>query len=490
MKDYKIKFPEGFLWGSATAAEQIEPSKGKILREGQAENNWTRYYKENPNEFYKEQYAVNDFWHKYEEDIKLAKDMNMNSIRIGVSWSKILPTADGPADQEVIEHYKKVFQAVKDNGLELIINGWHFTAPIYVFDDEYFQNRKIVKHYIRFMKVLLENFDEYADRWAAFNESLLIAELVSWKPEQPHKKEWLGVNQGFRSLWHINLCIASFVKLAKDMGIKTPIGSVFIGANVLSRSDSKEDVEATALAEWMVFGLLADASVNGEVNNERIAEMASKGFWDEDIIQEEDLTLIKENRIEWIGLNYYAPKRIQSSTNEGAVDIMANYTDVPFFAEYENENGRYNTSRGWEIHPESLYLRVKTVQKSYGNIPMIITENGMAVEDESDYRDASGLIQDDYRIMFINEHLYWLEKALNEGANVIGYHMWTYIDNWSWRNGYKNRYGFYELDLETLERKPKKSMSWFSKVFSTNEIDVDLDEFGKDIGPQDKKSFY
>ena len=128
-----------------------------------------------------------------------------------------------------------------------------------------------------------------------------------------------------------------------------------------------------------------------------------------------------------------------------------------------------NKYRGWEIHPESIYTMLKTIREEYGNIECFISENGMGVEGEDKFRE-NGTIQDHYRIEFIAEHLYWVHKAIEEGSNCIGYHMWTYIDNWSWINAYKNRYGYIELDIETGERKEKLSASWIREVIEENQV--------------------
>ncbi len=130
---------------------------------------------------------------------------------------------------------------------------------------------------------------------------------------------------------------------------------------------------------------------------------------------------------------------------------------------------RINEYRGWEIYPKSLYEMLKTIKSDYGNIKHFVSENGMGVADESRF-EVENEIQDDYRIDFFTEHIYWMHKAMSEGANCIGYHMWTYIDNWSWANAYKNRYGLISLNLETGERRLKKSAHWFKDLANQNSL--------------------
>lgn len=130
---------------------------------------------------------------------------------------------------------------------------------------------------------------------------------------------------------------------------------------------------------------------------------------------------------------------------------------------------RMNTSRGIEIYPKGIYDIARTIREKYGNIDWFVSENGMGIQDEEQFLE-NGQVQDDYRIEFLKEHLTWLKKAMDEGSNCLGYHMWTFVDCWSWINAYKNRYGFYRLDLNTGEKKVKKSGDWFKSVIDNNEF--------------------
>jgi len=132
-----------------------------------------------------------------------------------------------------------------------------------------------------------------------------------------------------------------------------------------------------------------------------------------------------------------------------------------------------NVSRGWEIYPKAIYDVLMNLKKNYNNLKSYITENGMGVEGEEKLM-KEGIVQDDYRIEFISEHMAWVAKAISEGANCHGYLMWTYIDNWSWTNAYKNRYGYFRLNLKTGVRTPKKSAFWIKEVIQKRELEVEI----------------
>lgn len=164
-------------------------------------------------------------------------------------------------------------------------------------------------------------------------------------------------------------------------------------------------------------------------------------------------------------MNYYQPLRVQAPTNSWKEGEPL--TPEHFFAPYDMPGKKMNPHRGWEIYEKGIYDIAINIKENYHNIEWFVTENGMGVEGESAFKD-NGLIQDDYRIEFIEDHLIELHRAIQEGANCKGYMLWTFIDCWSWLNAYKNRYGLVELDLDTQERIVKKSGKWFKKLSDAN----------------------
>lgn len=176
---------------------------------------------------------------------------------------------------------------------------------------------------------------------------------------------------------------------------------------------------------------------------------------------------IRENTVDLLGVNYYQPRRVKAK--EYAVHPDAPFMPDRFFDSYEMPGRKMNVHRGWEIYEKGIYDILINLRDNYGNIPCFISENGMGVEGEEKFRDADGIIQDDYRIDFIKGHLRWVHQALNEGAQVKGYHLWTFMDNWSWTNAYKNRYGFVSVNLDKDgERSIKKSGKWMKQVAEQN----------------------
>ena len=158
-----------------------------------------------------------------------------------------------------------------------------------------------------------------------------------------------------------------------------------------------------------------------------------------------------------------------AKARETELDESLGWLPEKHFEDYEWPEARINPHRGWEIYPKAIYDIAINVRDNYGNIPWYISENGMGVEGEAKFRNADGVIDDDYRIDFIKEHLEWLHKGIEEGANCFGYHLWTPIDCWSWMNAYKNRYGLIAVDdLATQKKTIKKSGVWFKSLSENN----------------------
>ena len=177
--------------------------------------------------------------------------------------------------------------------------------------------------------------------------------------------------------------------------------------------------------------------------------------------------ILAQGKVDWLGFNYYQPTRVQ------APDSKFDENGLPCIAKpYIWPERKMNVHRGWEIYPKGIYDFGMKIKTECPDLPFFISENGMGVEGEEKFMDDSGTIQDDYRIEFVRDHLEWIAKSIEDGANCLGYHYWGAIDNWSWCNAFKNRYGFVRVCLDDgYKRKEKKSASWIREVARTNEFE-------------------
>ena len=178
--------------------------------------------------------------------------------------------------------------------------------------------------------------------------------------------------------------------------------------------------------------------------------------------------------MDWVGLNLYHPNRVKGRTT--AVNPKAPFHPNFYYEEGDMPGRRMNPFRGWEIGPEIMYDMGIRMRDEYGNMPWFISESGMGVENEQRYRSESGIIQDDYRIDFIKEHLDCAIRAAKEGCNCQGYMLWAFTDNVSPRNAFKNRYGLVEIDLEhNRDRQLKKSAFFYKQTIGQRSFDLEDD---------------
>lgn len=179
-----------------------------------------------------------------------------------------------------------------------------------------------------------------------------------------------------------------------------------------------------------------------------------------------DFEKIDDNKIEVVGINYYQPLRVRQ--RETAWNPDKPFIPTAYYETYSPRGIKMNFSRGWEIYPKGIYDMLKIIQNDYRNIECWITENGMGVMDEDKFKDASGQIQDSYRIEFLSDHMAWMLKAIDEGCDCRGFLNWTFTDNLSPVNAFRNRYGFVEIDMENnRNRRIKKSGDWVKELMRT-----------------------
>lgn len=275
----------------------------------------------------------------------------------------------------------------------------------------------------------------------------------------------MDMHRGMTVAYHTALAHAKAVETFRNGGFPGQIGIILNIAPAYPRSQHPEDIKAARLADLF--------------HNESFKEPALRGIYSEELIkfmhdhdmslpiQDEDDHIFRHGKVDCLGINYYAPQRVKAK--EHLVNPAAPVGPHTFFDLYDMPGKKINPHRGWEIYPQGIFDSLIDIRDNYGNIPTFISENGMGVENEDRFRNADGFIEDDYRIDFIKDHLQWVHKAINEGCNCTGYHLWTFVDNWSWQNAYKNRYGFVELQLHNdLARVVKKSGRWITKVIQNN----------------------
>ncbi len=457
----KYKFPKDFWWGSATSGPQSEGSFNKLHK-----NVFDYWYDIEPEAFFNKvgPEVASNFYNSYKEDLAMIKEIGLNSFRTSIQWTRLIKDFEtAEPDEDGVRFYNAVIDECIKNDLKLVINLHHFDLPVELYD-KYggWESKKVVDLYVKFAKKAFELFGDRVKYWTTFNEPMVVVE-----GEYLYKFHYPKISDGKKAvqvMYNLNLASAKAIQAFREGKQDGKIGIVLNLTPSYPRSNSEEDLKAAAFAEDFVNRSFLDPSIKGEFPENLVKTLKKdKVIWES---TEEELSIIKENTIDFLGVNYYQPRRVKAK--EEKFDEKRAWMPDKYFDNYEMPGRRMNPYRGWEIYPQSIYDIAINIRDNYNNIPWYISENGMGVEGEERYINEDGIIEDNYRIDFLKEHLAYLHKGIEEGSNCFGYHTWTPIDCWSWSNAYKNRYGFIALDLETQKKTIKKSGRWIKEVSLNN----------------------
>lgn len=455
--DYK--FPKDFWWGTASSGPQTE---GTYEGDNKGENIWDYWFEKEPEKFFNQvgSDTASAFYKKYEEDIQLMKQTGHNSFRTSIQWSRLIPNGVGEVNQIAVDFYNDVIDELIANDIEPFMNLFHFDMPMPLQEKGGWENRETVDAYTEFAKTCFELFGDRVKKWFTHNEPIVPVEAGYLY--EFHYPLVVDMKRAAQVGFNTALSSARAIQAYRDLGQDGEIGIILNLTPSYPRDENNpEDVEAAKLADAFFNRSFLDSSVNGEFPVELVDLLAEIDYLPE--VEDGDLEIIKNNTVDILGVNYYQPRRIKAKESEksDSKGIMPH----DYFDSYEMPGRKMNPYRGWEIYEEGIYDILTNLRENYGNIKCFISENGMGVEGEERYINEDGQIEDDYRIEFVKDHLKYVSQAIDEGSNVRGYHMWTCMDNWSWTNAYKNRYGFISLDLDNDHKRTiKKSGHWFNEM--------------------------
>ncbi|ARU91742.1 6-phospho-beta-glucosidase [Spiroplasma clarkii] len=457
----KIKFKKDFWFGAASSGPQSEGSKNKVNK-----SIMETWYDQTPTDFFEGvgPDEVIDLYSRHTEAVELLDEIKLNSYRTSIQWSQLINNFETlEVNQDAVNFYRDYFKEVNAKGAKLVVNLFHFDMPTVLQEIGGWTNRKVVELFEKYAKVCFELFGDLVDYWSTFNEPVVPVELgylygVHY-PKQTNFSEALLAGH------HTILAHAKVVNVFREVfknQSKKQIAIILNLTPTYPKNDEAEHVNAARIRDLLCNKTFLETAIFGRYPKELVTLLKNENLMPE--FQKTDLEIIAKAKIDFLGVNFYQPCRVQAPKPENK--------DYPspqrWFEEYILQKRRMNESRGWEIHPKTIYNIAMDIKNNYDNIPWYISENGMGAHNEEPFKNSDGIIQDDYRINFIKEHLYFLHKGIAAGSNCFGYHLWTLIDNWSWNNVFKNRYGFIEFNLKTKEFKVKSSGLWIKSVRENN----------------------
>ncbi|SEP14858.1 glycoside hydrolase family 1 protein [Propionispora vibrioides] len=460
----KYNFPPDFWWGAATSGPQ---SEGRFYKKHR--NIFDYWFDIEPEAFFNRigPNVTSNFFNSYREDIRMMKEIGLNSVRTSIQWTRLIKDFEtGEVDPEGAAFYHQVIDEFLKNGITPVMNLHHFDLPIDLYE-KYggWESKIVVELFVLFAQKCFALFGDKVKQWVTFNEPMVVVEgQYLYTFHYPNLVDGLKAVQ---VLYNLNLASAKTIAAFRDTDCAKQGGKIGIVLNLTPsypRSDHEADVKAADFVDNFFNRSFLDPAVKGEFSVTLVDVLEKDGvLWES---TEKELAIIKRNTVDFLGVNYYQPRRAKAK--ESLFDESCGWMPDKYFDNYQLPGCRMNPYRQWEIYPQAIYDIAINLRDQYDNIPWYLSENGMGVEGEEQYTNSDGYVEDDYRIDFYEEHLGWLHKGMEEGANCFGFHAWTPIDCWSWSNAYKNRYGYIALDLATQRKTIKKSGYWIKQVAQNN----------------------
>ncbi|TDR77945.1 glycoside hydrolase family 1 protein [Paludibacterium purpuratum] len=466
-------FPEGFLWGAASAAYQIE---GGWNADGKGPSVWDVFSKQ-PGRTYQGSngdVAV-DHYHRYQEDVALMAEMGLMAYRFSISWPRIFPQGRGEANEGGLAFYERLIDALLAHGIEPVVTLYHWDAPQALMD-EYgaWESRRIVDDFEHYCRALFTRFGAKVRYWITLNEQNIDTTrsflLAKHPPAVRDRQRFYQANH------HAFLANARAIRAFRQLVPGGKIGPTFCYCPAYAASSRPQDVVAAESAEEFTNHWWLDVYATGRYPASAWAWLVEHGQAPR--IEGGDAELLAEAKPDFLGINYYYSQVFEDNALDGVGETDFNTSGQKGSTPVNGVPGLYKTTANphlptsnwdWAIDPDGLRITLRRVTSRY-NLPVLITENGLG---EFDQLSDDGKVHDGYRIDYLRHHLLACQQAISDGTKLMGYCAWSFTDLLSWLNGYQKRYGFVyvnrtETDPLDLARIRKDSFYWYRDVIASN----------------------
>jgi len=442
-------FPDGFLWGVSTSAFQIE---GSLDADGRGPSIWDRFSGESGDTGER----ACDHYRRWPGDVGLLAELNVNAYRFSLAWPRLLP--DGRRrEQRGFDHYDRLLDALLERGIEPVVTLYHWDLPQALEEEGGWRARETAA---RFAEYAGAAFDAYGDRvrfWLTINEPWIVGLLgyLHGLHAPGYRDDLLGEVTAFH---HLLLAHGLAVRAYRGSGADGRIGLAPNLAPHYPASDDPADLAVSEASDGYVNRWFLDAVFRGaypEDMRRRYEDLLGPL----DFVADRDLDVISEPT-DYLGVNYYAPRVMQAVPGDSpwpwrvivpeGVRTTAGFTD-----------GVARTEAGTPIVPAALTDLLVRIRDDYGDVPVLITENGAVFSEP---------LHDEARIRFIQDHLAAVHEAIGHGVNVLGYCHWSFLDNFEWALGYAQRFGLVHVDYGTQARTIKDSGRYYARVAAANAL--------------------
>ncbi|WP_299142698.1 GH1 family beta-glucosidase [uncultured Tateyamaria sp.] len=434
----RADFPKDFLFGAATSAYQIEGH----AHGGAGSTIWDDFAA-TPGNVVRAEHGGQacDHYHRYEADLDLLQAAGFDAYRFSTSWARVMPDGRTP-NPEGLDFYDRLTDAMLERGLKPCATLYHWELPSALQDKGGWRNRDIAGWLGDFAETIMGRIGDRMYSVATINEFWCVAFLSHFLGH--HAPGMRDIRAATRAMHHVLLAHGTAIERMRGMGLSN-LGAVFNMEWATPADDSAEAAEAAALYDDYYNHFYVSGAFNGRYPDRLVAALGAHlpDRW------QDDFATISAP-LDWAGINYYTRSIIAP-------------TDGPWPRHTSVEGPLPKTQMGWEVYPDGLRdFLIRTAADYTGDLPLFVTENGMANADVI----TNGQVQDDARIAYFESHLNAVKQAIAAGVPVQGYMAWSLMDNYEWALGYEKRFGMVHVDFDSLERTPKASWHAFKAMLN------------------------
>jgi beta-glucosidase len=451
----KLSFPNGFLWGVATASYQIE---GAWQADGKGESIWDRFA-HTPGKIIDGSNGdvACDHYYRWADDIALMKSLNIQSYRFSIAWPRILPAGRGQVNQAGLDFYSRLVDGLLAAHIVPFVTLYHWDLPQALQDEGGWPHRPTAEAFVEYADVVTRHLGDRVKHWITHNEPWCIAFLSHQIGEQaPGWQDWQAA---LRAGHHVLLSHGWAVPVIRQ---NSPGAEVGITLNFMAAepaSPSPVDVNAARRFDGYFNRWFLDPLYGRNYPADMVADYTTVGHLRDglDFVRKPDLAAIAV-QTDFLGVNYYTRAILRyEPSNANLVEM----NDPAPAAE--------QTEMGWEVYPQGLYKLLNRLHFEYGMPKLYVTESGCSY---SDGPDATGQIPDERRKKYLRDHFAAAHRAIQNGVPLAGYFVWSLMDNFEWAKGYTQRFGIVWVDYATQQRIPKQSALWYKDVIAANAVEA------------------
>lgn len=455
-----LSFPPSFIWGSATAAAQVE---GAGHEDGKRDSIWDAFARV-PGAVARgdDLETAVDHYHRYQEDVAIMSRLGLDSYRFSTSWARVLPD-DGPVNQKGLDFYSRLVDELLEHGILPWLTLYHWDLPQAVEETGGWANRATAERFVRYAEVMYEALGDRVTHWTTFNEPF-CSSLLGYASgvHAPGRQE---PDAAIAAIHHQHLAHGLAVRRLRELGAES-IGITLNLSNAIPRDpEDPVDVEAARRFDVLQNRVFLEPIMTGAYAEDTLEDLTPFGLRER--IKPGDMEIIG-TPIDFLGVNHYHDDQISGHPDDGA-DGHGGGTDRPVASPWVGSEylsfpsrGLPRTAMDWEVNPSGLRMLLTRLGREYPTLPpLYVTENGAAYDDVV---SPDGAVHDPERTAYIRDHIQAVSDAIADGADVRGYFVWSLLDNFEWSWGYGKRFGIVRVDYDTLERTIKDSGLEYARI--------------------------